>query len=55
MKNKSAYGLLRNIKVDDSFDEDQSLLSSVDEDDELIKIVAEREHQEEINIDLDDL
>lgn len=56
MKSKGeAKGVLESIKITPSITEDESLSSAINEDNELIKLVRERENQEEIEVDIDDL
>lgn len=56
MKSKGeAKGILKSIRIVRSIEEDESLSSAIDEDYELTKLVRERESQEEIEVDIDDL
>ncbi|MEP7703647.1 hypothetical protein [Paraglaciecola sp. 25GB23A] len=54
-KDHKAKGILKYVKINDTIDDEASLLSAIEEDDELIKLVCEREHQEEIEVDIADL
>lgn len=54
-KGNKAKGTLKYVKINDTIDDETSLASAIEEDDELIKLVFEREHQEEIEVDIDDL
>lgn len=54
-KDHNAKGILKYVKVNDTINYEASLSSALEEDDELIKLVCEREHQEEIEVDIDDL
>jgi len=52
MKSKGeAKGILESIQIDPSITDDESLSSAINEDNELIKLVKERE----IEVDIDDL
>tara|TARA_R110001583_G_scaffold186189_1_gene346776 strand:+ start:6908 stop:7078 length:171 start_codon:yes stop_codon:yes gene_type:complete len=56
MKKKGVEnGLLKDIKKNDSFSDEEYLQSNIEEDRELEIIVNQRENQEEIVIDIDDL
>lgn len=46
---------LKSIKINDAITDEASLSSAIEEDYELIKLIREREHQKEIEVDLDDL
>ncbi|MEP0357450.1 hypothetical protein [Paraglaciecola sp.] len=52
-KDHKAKGILKYVKINDAIDDEASLSSAIEEDDELIKLVFEREHQEEIDVDID--
>ena len=54
-KDHKPKGILKYVKINDTIDDEVSLLSAIEEDDELIKLVCDREHQEEIEVDIDDL
>lgn len=54
-KDHKAKGILKSVKIKDTIDDEVSLSSAIEEDNELIKLVFEREHQEEIEVDIDDL
>ena len=54
-KDHKAKGILKYVKINDTIDDEVSLSSAIGEDYELIKLVCEHEHQEEIEIDIDDL
>ncbi|WP_200877592.1 hypothetical protein [Pseudoalteromonas sp. A2] len=51
----NANDILKSVKIIDAIDGETSLSSALEEDYELIKLVREREHQKEIEIDIDDL
>ena len=51
----NANGILKSVKIVDAIDDETSLSSALEEDYELIKLIREREHQKEIEIDIDDL
>ena len=55
VKNYKAKGTLKYVKIKDTIDDGVSLSSAIEEDNELMKLVYEREHQEEIEVDIDDL
>ena len=54
-KAHKAKGILKYVKINDTIDDEASLSSAIEEDDELIKLVCEREHKEEIEVNIDDL
>ncbi|MBB1321097.1 hypothetical protein ACRN9Z_15960 [Shewanella frigidimarina] len=54
-KHGSAKGILKDIKIDGSLNDDESLLFAIDEDCEIAEIVHRRRDQEEIEIGIDDL
>ncbi|WP_351088813.1 hypothetical protein [Shewanella sp. S1-49-MNA-CIBAN-0167] len=60
-KHGSAKGILKDIKIDGSLNDDESLQSAIDEDceiaeiAEIAEIVYRRRDQEEIEIGIDDL
>jgi hypothetical protein len=54
-KDHKPKGILKYVKINDTIDDEASLSSAIEEDDELIKLVYEREHQDEIKVNIDDL
>jgi hypothetical protein len=54
-KHSSAKGILKDIKIDGSLNDDESLQSAIDEDSDIAEIVHRRRDQEEIEIGIDDL
>lgn len=54
-KHGSAKGILKDIKIDGSLNDDESLQSAIDEDSEIVETVYRRSDQEEIDIGIDDL
>jgi hypothetical protein len=54
-KHGSVKGILKDIKIDGSLSDDESLQSAIDEDSEIAEIVHRRRNQEEIEIGIDDL
>ena len=54
-KDHNANGILKSVKVIDAIDDEIPFSSVIEEDDELIELIREREHEKEIEIDIDDL
>ena len=54
-KDHKAKGILKYGKINDKIDDEASLSSAIEEDDELINLVCEGENQEEIEVDINDL
>jgi hypothetical protein len=52
-KHGSAKGILKDIKIDGSLNDDESLLFAIDEDCEIAEIVHRRRDQEEIEIGIE--
>jgi len=50
-----ANGLLKDVKANDTFSDEESLLSVIEEDCELENILTHRKNQDEIEIDIDNL
>lgn len=50
-----AKGILKSVEIGHANDNDESLASAIDDDSTLIKLVTERENQEEIEVDINDL
>jgi hypothetical protein len=51
-KDHKPKGILKYVKINDTIDDEASLSSAIEEDDELIKLVYEREHQDEIKVNI---